>query len=210
MIKRMRHVFAPAVALAILLAAGQAGAQQQYAQADKTADKTAPSYDMKAQALQDLDGMHKQFVSLLEAMPQDKLTWRPADGVRSVSELYLHVSTANYTIPSMMGAAVPANVDPKTFEKSTTDKEQIVAALNKSFDSAHAAIAAMTNADFAKALPKLGPDANDGDVVYILVTHAHEHLGQAIAYARVNGVVPPWTAEQMKKAAANGGAKPQD
>jgi uncharacterized damage-inducible protein DinB len=211
MIKRMRHVFAPAVALAILLAAGHASAQQQqYAQADKTADKTAPSYDMKAQALQDLDGMHKQFVSLLEAMPQDKLTWRPADGVRSVSELYLHVSTANYSIPSMMGAQVPAGIDLKTYEKSTTDKEQIVAALNKSFDSAHAAIAAMTNADFAKALPKLGPDANDGDVVYILVTHAHEHLGQAIAYARVNGVVPPWTAEQLKKAAANGAPKPQD
>ena len=86
MIKRMRQVFAPALALAILLAAGHADAQQN-AQTDKMADKTAPSYDMKAQALQDLDGMHKQFVSLLEAMPQDKLTWRPADGVRSVSEL---------------------------------------------------------------------------------------------------------------------------
>ena len=109
-----------------------------------------------------------------------------------------------------MGAAVPAGIDLKTYEKSTTDKAEIVAALNKSFDSAHAAIAAMTNADFAKALPKLGPDANDGDVVYLLVTHAHEHLGQAIAYARVNGVVPPWTAEALKKAAANGGAKPQD
>jgi uncharacterized damage-inducible protein DinB len=228
MIKRVGHVFAPMAALAIFLAvsAGTVGAQQQnktsaqYAtaaaqpagtiQQQKSTDTTAPSYDMKAQSLQDLDQMHKQFVSLLEAMPDDKLTWRPAEGVRSVSELYLHVSMANYGIPNMMGAPMPTGIDPKTFEKSTTDKEQIVAALNKSFDSAHAAIAGMTNADFAKALPKLGPDANDGDVVYILVTHAHEHLGQAIAYARINGVVPPWTAAALKKAAANGGPKLQD
>jgi uncharacterized damage-inducible protein DinB len=64
----------------------------------------------------------------------------------------------------------------------------------------------MSNADFAKPEKKLGPDANDGDVVYILVTHAHEHMGQSIAYARVNGIVPPWTAEAAKK---NPG-KPQD
>jgi uncharacterized damage-inducible protein DinB len=100
-----------------------------------------------------------------------------------------------------MGTALPAGFDPKTFEKSSTDKAQIIEALNKSFDSAHNAIAAMTNADFNKPLPKLGPDANYGDVVYLLVTHAHEHLGQSIAYARVNGIVPPWTAEAEAKKA---------
>jgi hypothetical protein len=59
----------------------------------------------------------------------------------------------------------------------------------------------MSNADFAKLLPKLGPQANAGDVVYILVADAHEHLGQAVAYARINGVVPPWTADAQKRAA---------
>ena len=59
----------------------------------------------------------------------------------------------------------------------------------------------MSNADFAKLMPKLGPQANAGDVVYILVADAHEHLGQAVAYARMNGVVPPWTVEAQKKAA---------
>ena len=65
----------------------------------------------------------------------------------------------------------------------------------------HAAIANLTNADFAKPLPKYGPDANYGDDIYLLVTHAHEHLGQSIAYARVNGIVPPWTAEAAAKKA---------
>lgn len=62
-------------------------------------------------------------------------------------------------------------------------------------------ITGMTNADFAKLLPKLGPQANAGDVVYILVADAHEHLGQLVAYARENGVVPPWAVAEQKKAA---------
>ncbi len=62
----------------------------------------------------------------------------------------------------------------------------------------------MSNGDFAKAEKKLGPDANDGDVVYILVTHNHEHLGQSIAYARVNGITPPWTEEGSEKREACG------
>lgn len=168
--------------------------------AAKATDKTQPSYDMKAQALLDLEQLQKKFVDLAGAIPPDKFTWRPADGVRSIGEVFLHVSAANYGIPSMMGTPIPAGVDAKNLEKSTTDKSQIIDQLNKSFTNAHAAVAAMTNADFAKPLPKLGPDANEGDVVYLLVTHAHEHLGQSIAYARQNGIVPPWTAAAAKKA----------
>jgi uncharacterized damage-inducible protein DinB len=173
--------------------------QSAAAPASQSADKTPPSYDMKPQSLQDLDDMHKKFVALAIAIPQEKYSYRPAEGVRSIGEVFLHISNANYNIPNLMGAPLPAGFDPKTFEKSTTDKTQIIDQLNKSFDSAHAAIAQMTNADFNKPLPKLGPDANYGDVVYLLVTHAHEHLGQSIAYARVNGIVPPWTAEAAKK-----------
>lgn len=168
--------------------------------AAKATDTTHPSYDMKAQALLDLDDMHKKFVDLANAIPQEKFTWRPAEGVRSIGEVFLHVSAANYLILNLMGTPIPAGVDAKNLEKSTSDKTQIIDRLNKSFADAHAAVDAMTNADFAKLLPKLGPEANCGDVVYTLVTHAHEHMGQSIAYARENGVVPPWTAAAAKKA----------
>jgi hypothetical protein len=96
----------------------------------------------------------------------------------------------------------PAEFNGKTFEKSTTDKAQIVAELNRTWEFAQKTINGMSNADFAKLVPKLGPQANAGDVVYILVADAHEHLGQLVAYARENGIVPPWTAEAQKKAAA--------
>jgi uncharacterized damage-inducible protein DinB len=165
------------------------------------ADHTTPSYDMKGQSLVDLDAVQKKFVDLANAVPADKLTWRPSADARSFAEVFMHVAGERYGILSLMGAEKPAGYDRKTFEKSTTDRAQIVAELNKSYDFAKKTIGGMTNADFAKLLPKLGPQANAGDVVYILVADAHEHLGQAVAYARVNGIVPPWTAEAQKKAA---------
>jgi uncharacterized damage-inducible protein DinB len=212
----MKKLLMSATALALLLTASASrtfalsGPAAQAAPATQSTDKTPPSYDMKPQSLQDFDIMHKKFVDLATAVPADKYSWRPAEGVRSIGEVFLHISAANYNIPHLMDTPLPAGFDAKTFEKSTTDKAQIIDALNKSFDSAHNAIAAMSNADFNKPLPKLGPDANYGDVIYILVTHAHEHLGQSIAYARVNGIVPPWTAEAEAAAKAKKQAAPEN
>jgi uncharacterized damage-inducible protein DinB len=156
---------------------------------------------MKGQALLDLEGVQKKFVDLANALPADKLTWRPSPDSRSFAEVFLHVAGERYGILAMMGAEKPAGFNGKTFEKSTTDRAQIVQELNKSWGFAQTAIQGMSNADFAKLLPQLGPQANAGDVVYILVADAHEHLGQVVAYARENGIVPPWTAEAQKKAA---------
>ena len=212
----MKKLLMSATALALLLSASASrsfalsGPATQSAPAAQAKDTTPPSYDMKPQSLQDLDAMHQKFVDLATAVPADKYSWRPAEGVRSIGEVFLHIANANYNIPNLMGTPLPTGFDPKTFEKSTTDKAQIIDALNKSFASAHAAIEGMTNADFNKPLPKLGPDANYGDVIYILVTHAHEHLGQSIAYARVNGIVPPWTAEAEAAAKAKKQAAPEN
>ena len=192
----MKRMFLSAIVLIGLTA--MAGA----APADEPAtDHTAPSYDMKAQALLDLNNMQKKFVALANALPAEKLTWRPSADSRSFAEVLLHVAAERYGILGMMGAETPAGVDRKGLEKSTTDRARIVEELNKSFDFASKAIGGMTNAEFAKLLPKLGPQANAGDVVYILVADAHEHLGQSIAYARENGITPPWTVEAEKKAA---------
>ena len=171
------------------------------APADEPADHTAPRYDMKAQALLDLERVQKKFVDLANAVPADKLTWRPSADSRSFAEVLLHVAGERYGILSLMGAELPAGLDRKGFEKSTTDRARIIEELNKSWEFAQKTIQGMTNADFAKLLPKLGPQANAGDVVYILVADAHEHLGQSVAYARENGIVPPWTVEAQKKAA---------
>jgi len=173
-------------------------------------DNTPPSYDMKGQALVDLQDLHKKMVALAQAIPADKYTWRPEAGTRSISEVFLHITAANHNIPAMMtGVTADETFKAKGFESSTTDKAKIIEELDKSFAYAEASVQAMTNADFARPEKKLGPDANSGDVIYILVTHNHEHLGQSIAYARMNGITPPWTAEAEKKAkeAKNSGAQ---
>lgn len=193
------------ICLACLLSAG-AVAMQAQTPATST-DNTAPSYDMKAQALLDLQGVNKKCVDLVEALPSDKLTWRPSADARSFAEVFLHVAGERYGILSMMGATPPAGFKAREFEKSTTEKDRIVEDLNQSWDFANKTINGMSNADFAKLLPKLGPQANEGDVIYILVADAHEHLGQLVAYARQNGIVPPWTVERQKKKAAAAAGK---
>jgi uncharacterized damage-inducible protein DinB len=204
----MKKSFLGLFALVLLLAATcNANSRNRAPQAapnPSAEDKTPPSYDMKPQALLDLQDMHKKMVGLATAIPAEKYTWRPEPGVRSISELFLHVSGANYGYPPLISSNTPApGFKAEGFETSTTDKAKIIEQLNQSFFYAEAAIQSMSNADFAKPEKKLGPDANDGDVVYLMVVHNHEHLGQTIAYARLNGITPPWTEEAQRKAKAD-------
>jgi len=193
-----------------VISAGIARAQAQdgAAQAPQIPMSKPPvtyGYDLRPQVLVDLDQMQQRFVALAEAIPADKYTWRPADGVRSIAEVYLHVAGANYGFPQLLGGEMPERVKAKDWEKSTTDKAKIVAELKQSFANAIAVITAVPTSDIATALPKLGPDANKGDVEYAMMTHMREHFGQSIAYARSVGITPPWTlaaeAEAKKKAA---------
>ncbi|HEY1657961.1 MAG TPA: DinB family protein [Candidatus Sulfotelmatobacter sp.] len=187
-------------ALCALLAGAATFSHAANAPPPDTPDQTAPSYDLKGQSLLDLEAVQKKFVALANAIPEDKFTWRPSADSRSFAEVLLHVAGERYGILSLMGAPKPEGFDGKTLEKSTTDKARIVDELNRSWNFTETTIKGMNNADFAKLLPKLGPQANEGDVIYILVADAHEHLGQAVAYARQNGIVPPWTVEAKKAA----------
>jgi uncharacterized damage-inducible protein DinB len=193
--------FVPLVVCACLLTglAGAAFAQESSTPPAQSADKSAPSYDLKAQAVLDLRQLQQKYTTLAQAIPQEKYSWRPAEGVRSINELFLHVAGAGFYFPTLKGTPAAPGFIPKDFEKSTTEKAKVIEWLNKSFTYAIASVESMSNAQFAAALPKLGPQANEGDVVYLMVVHAHEHLGQAIAYSRSVGVVPPWTAEAQKK-----------
>ncbi len=169
----------------------------QTASSAQPVDTTPPSYDMKAQSLLDLDDLQKKFVSLAKAVPADKYDWRPMPGVRSFGEVFLHVTGTNFQYAHAIGAPPIPDFKADGYDKSQMDKAQIVEKLNQSFEYTRDAIEKMSNADFKKPMKQFGPDANAGDIVYIIVTHTHEHLGQSIAYARMNGIVPPWTAEQM-------------
>jgi uncharacterized damage-inducible protein DinB len=137
--------------------------------------------------------LEDKFVRLAEAIPQEKYTWRPADGVRSVSELLLHVTAANYGVPRFLGTPPPEGFDGRGLEKSTTAKAEIVAKLKESFGNLKGAIGKLSAADADKPVKMFGQETTLRGAVLMTLEHLSEHLGQGIAYARVNGVVPPWS-----------------
>jgi uncharacterized damage-inducible protein DinB len=149
------------------------------------------SKGVHADLLKNLEDTQKKIVSLAETVPADKYTWRPAEGVRSISEVFMHIAGANYMIPAGLGVAPPSGIT-RDMEKTVTDKAKVVEQLKQSFDHLRKALGATT--DLEKPAKLFGRESTNGAVQILIVTHLHEHLGQAIAYARMNKVTPPWSA----------------
>ena len=181
--------------LGLLLAAAGAFAQT----AATPAASPAPTVGFRAEFLNELAGVEKRFVGLAEAMPADKYTWRPAGGVRSVSEVYMHVAAANYNLPRVLGTPPPAGFEVRGFDTSVTEKAKVIETLKQSFAHLRQAVLNMSDADGEKKLKWFGAENTYRGVLLFIIRHMAEHLGQSIAYARINGVVPPWTEEQQRQ-----------
>jgi uncharacterized damage-inducible protein DinB len=136
-----------------------------------------------------------RLISLAEAVPEDKYSWRPGEGVRSVGEVYLHAGGANYFLFSFLGAEMPEGMSPD-YEKSITKKSDIIKMLKDSFEFARNFISTMKEEDLDKEVELPFGKFTQRGVLFIVLTHSHEHLGQSIAYARTNGIVPPWSQGQ--------------
>jgi uncharacterized damage-inducible protein DinB len=160
----------------------------------------APTTGARAEALRIIQDAENKLTRLGEAIPAEKYTWRPAKDVRSVSEVLLHVAAGNYFITKRLGTEPPAGLNPQGFDKSTTDKAKVLDWVKKSFDHVKQAATKLTDADMEKTAPWFGDrQASYREILFFLGAHDHEHLGQTIAYARMNGVTPPWTEEQQQR-----------
>jgi uncharacterized damage-inducible protein DinB len=134
-----------------------------------------------------------QLVALAEATPPEKFTWRPGPGVRSTSEVYMHIVLANFYLLSLTGPKMPADLSSPDMEKTVTNKAQVIDWLKRSLDAVKTAHLAVKPADLRRRLKVQGKDA-DVDGMYLrIIVHANEHMGQLVAYARMNGIVPPWS-----------------
>ncbi len=167
----------------------------------------APAKGFRAEFLAQQAGVEKELLALAEATPAEKFSWRPAEGVRSISEVYMHVAGADYMIPSFAGVKVPDGIS-RDMEKTVTQKAAVIEALKKSFAHLRAAVEATPDADLDKPVRFFGMDSTVRGLYLVVATHEHEHLGQSIAYARMNGIVPPWTAAREAKAAEKPAEKP--
>jgi uncharacterized damage-inducible protein DinB len=153
----------------------------------------APTSGYRAEFLNEMKYFEGRYTQLAEAIPAEKFTWRPAAGVRSVSEVLLHVAGANQGLPQFAGIKPPTGFSGQGYEASTTDKAKVIAELKKSFEHIRSAASQMKDADDDKAMKVFGMDMTGRSFSFFMARHLGEHLGQLIAYARVNGVVPPWS-----------------
>jgi uncharacterized damage-inducible protein DinB len=149
--------------------------------------------DFTTEFLEQFDASMQKFIALAEAMPAERYTWSPGEGVMSVARVYMHVARYNYGYPSdVLESALPGGVALNTME-DVTDKTQIVAALRASGEYVRESLRGRSAEDLSRTRTLYGRQVPEWSVYLQLVAHMNEHLGQSIAYARMNRIVPPWS-----------------
>lgn len=133
-----------------------------------------------------------KLIQLAQAIPESKYEWTPGEGVATVRDVIAHVTGANYYVSSMLGATLPEGIHPQDIGKGK-NKAELIAAYQESVVFARAAVAKITAEEMAEEIDFWGNRAPRAQLAMIIVDHNHEHLGQLIAYARSNSVVPPWS-----------------
>ena len=155
---------------------------------------------MMADVRADLERASKKLLDLAKAIPADEYDWAPSEDVRSVSEVFVHVASGNTFLPAAIGAPPAEGVDMskspyetmQKWEQEITEKDAVIAKLESSFEYVQGALQNLETMDMDETLELFGPMSRRS-YVYVVLTHTHEHLGQAIAYARSLGVTPPWS-----------------
>jgi uncharacterized damage-inducible protein DinB len=140
----------------------------------------------------------RQLVELAEAIPADKYAWRPAPGVRSTSEVFMHIAVANFWLLSITGPPLPADFKQDGMEKTVTAKPEVIHWLKRSLDAVKNSHADIKPSDLQRKVTVAGRDATVDGMYLRIIVHANEHMGQLVAYARMNGVVPPWSESSGK------------
>jgi uncharacterized damage-inducible protein DinB len=174
----MRMIFAAVVGLGMF--AGFALAQ------DKAPEGIWEGYDG--------EWLHvsQQLLALAEATPPDKFAWRPAPGVRSTSEVYMHIAMANFYLLSVTGPKMPADLK-RDAERTVTSKVEVISWLKRSLEAVKQAHSMETTQDLQRTVHIYDRNATVDGMYLRIIVHANEHMGQLVAYARMTGVVPPWS-----------------
>jgi len=184
---------------------------------DKPATKVAPAGNaaVRQEILNVYNSAANKALALAKAIPQDKMSWRPMEGVRSFGEVFVHIAGSTLLFCSHAGMKMPegplhdlASVYmkrgfelPEIFasEAAVKDKTQITAVMQQAIAAARDYIGKLPEADLDKQADFFGRSLTLRNVLIAMDEHTGEHVGQAIAYARVNHIVPPWSQPQQKK-----------
>src|SRR2546423_7407491 len=146
------------------------------------------------------DDAAEKALSLANKIPAQKSSWRPGTGVRSIGEVFMHIAGGNHLLLTFASGKPVSREDlmkaiqaGETGEKTVTDKAKIIAELKRSIEDVRAALDRVTLEDLDQPVKLFGRDNSVRGVFAVIVSHISEHLGQSIAYARMNAIVPPWS-----------------
>lgn len=149
---------------------------------------------VKASYIADLEAMKVKFLGLAQAFPQDKYTWRPMEGVRSVSEVLMLIASEGYGFaPTALGGKAAMSREESGKLSAITDKAQVVDHVTKGFAHAKKELEAIDPATLVGKQKLFGRELSAVEAALFVTGDQHEHLGQLIAYARMNRIVPPWS-----------------
>ncbi|PYT13448.1 MAG: hypothetical protein DMG59_20380 [Acidobacteria bacterium] len=179
----------------------------------KASSKPAPPISpLRQDVLNGFDGAAGEALALAKAVAEDKYSWRPMEGVRSFGEVFVHMAGSTLLFCSYAGVKQPQGPArdlaavymkrgfelPEIFaaEAAITDKAKILAIMGQSFEQGRDLIRNMPAADLEKSVQFFGRPITMQGLLILMGNHLHEHLGQAIAYARVNHIVPPWSQQK--------------
>ena len=158
---------------------------------DATQDAAAADL---ASFMADLEAMEEKFIGLAEAFPEDTYTWRPMDGVRSVSEVLMLIAREGYGFaPTAFGGTAAMSREEMGELNAITDKAEVIEHLTNGFAYAKMELEAIDPATLVGTREVFGQERTTPDLVLFVAGDMHEHLGQLIAYARTNQIVPPWS-----------------
>src|ERR1700730_3611088 len=133
-----------------------------------------------------------QLIALAEATPAEKFAWSPAKGVRSTSEVYMHIVLANFWLLSVTGPKMPEDLK-ENMDKTVTSKADVIKWLKRSMEAVRVAHVSLKPADLQRKVHIEDRDASVDGMYLRIIVHANEHMGQLVPYARMTGVVPPWS-----------------
>ena len=154
---------------------------------------------LKDYHLADVAELRSKFVGLAQAFPEDRYDWKPMDGTRSVRDVLVllaaegNVFPVNWGLPAAEGAARGYQAESARLDSIAKTKAQVIAELERSFDHLSRSLAGMSDSARAADGKTWGRDMKVDAGITMALSDMHEHLGQLIAYARMNRIVPPWS-----------------
>lgn len=194
----IRHF--PVLALVLGLASCDAAGADDVG-SNRAVDQAVGEDPLIAELLSQLSGVEEKILALADEFTEDQYDWRPAEGVRSGGEVFMHVAAVNFVFPLFAGHEAPASTGltmenlptaAPAYENSRKRKAGIRPELRASFDNLRSAIESSSTSDLDREVSVFGQTGTRRMLWIAHIGHLQEHLGQLIAYARMNGVVPPW------------------